>query len=289
MKKSYNKAFTLVELLAVIVILGILYTFMLSSIKNLNNKTEVELIEERILVAAKEYVNEYDKGFYSNFFVEGDINYIYKSDLVNTGLIEEDITDDSNFVVKGELIKNDKIKYTVEYLSNENKNYTLEELYNMIEVLQDKVNNNKIESNNKINNVLLKAYPVGSIYISIEDVNPEELFGGEWERYANGRTLVGVSENEKEFNKVNKIGGEKTHTLTKAEMPTHGHATAAGSADGHEGENGVQYFDAWTTIAVGATEKAGYHWETNTGWSGEGKSHNNLQPYITTYMWKRVK
>lgn len=37
--------------------------------------------------------------------------------------------------------------------------------------------------------VLDKAYPVGSIYISVSNVSPQDLFGGTWERISSGRTL----------------------------------------------------------------------------------------------------
>ena len=52
-------------------------------------------------------------------------------------------------------------------------------------------------------------YPIGSVYISVNSTNPSLLFGGVWERFANGRCLVGVSESESEFSIVSKTGGEK--------------------------------------------------------------------------------
>ena len=62
-----NKGFTLIELLSVVVILIVIMMFMfprLSSLVKNGGKTEVELIEERVLSAAKEYVNNYDTSFY---------------------------------------------------------------------------------------------------------------------------------------------------------------------------------------------------------------------------------
>ena len=79
MKKK--NAFTLVELLSVIVILGITFMFVIPSITELftmGNKTEIELIEENVLSAAKEYVNKIDGTFYKSFYKEGDTNYIYR-------------------------------------------------------------------------------------------------------------------------------------------------------------------------------------------------------------------
>src|SRR5574344_77914 len=42
------------------------------------------------------------------------------------------------------------------------------------------------------NNIFLKNYPVGSIYISTSSTNPSSLYGGTWESYGQGRTLIGV-------------------------------------------------------------------------------------------------
>lgn len=68
-------------------------------------------------------------------------------------------------------------------------------------------------------------YPIGSIYISVIDVNPTNYFGGTWEAFGTGRTLVGVDATQTEFNTVMKTRGEKTHKLTINEMPGHNHST----------------------------------------------------------------
>ena len=68
-----------------------------------------------------------------------------------------------------------------------------------------------------------QIYPVGSIYLSVSATNPSVLFGGAWEAFAAGKTLVGIDANQEEFNAVNKTGGEKKHTLIIDEMPSHDH------------------------------------------------------------------
>ena len=37
-------------------------------------------------------------------------------------------------------------------------------------------------------------YPVGSIHISVDNVNPSALFGGEWELHSEGFLVVGTDE-----------------------------------------------------------------------------------------------
>ena len=57
--------------------------------------------------------------------------------------------------------------------------------------------------------VTAKMYPVGSIYISVNNANPATFFGGSWVAFATGRTLVGVDASQGEFNAVEKAGGHK--------------------------------------------------------------------------------
>jgi len=53
-----------------------------------------------------------------------------------------------------------------------------------------------------------KIYPIGSVYISVINKCPSELFGGIWERICEGKTLIGVDENDTDFNSPEKVGGE---------------------------------------------------------------------------------
>lgn len=141
-----------------------------------------------------------------------------------------------------------------------------------------------------------QIYPVGSIYMSVKSTSPATLFGGTWVRWGNGRVPVGVDASQKEFNSVEKIGGEKTHRLTEDEMPAHQHF--ADNNDGEEkltGSIGNMGFSAGSDD--GAGNCYGLNWayrssRTDTGIktaaAGGGDPHNNLQPYITCYMWKRT-
>ena len=66
-------------------------------------------------------------------------------------------------------------------------------------------------------------WPIGSIYISVNNTNPSQWFDGVWESFGSGRVLVGVDTSQSEFNTVMKTGGEKVHKLTTNEMPSHNH------------------------------------------------------------------
>lgn len=120
-------------------------------------------------------------------------------------------------------------------------------------------------------------YPVGSIYISVDSTDPGTLFGGTWAAWGAGRVPVGVDSTQTEFDTVEETGGEKTHTLTIAEMPSHNHTavgtvSASGSGRSNYTTTGNHNWDGYTAVY-------------NTGGGG---AHNNLQPYITCHMWKRT-
>lgn len=127
-------------------------------------------------------------------------------------------------------------------------------------------------------------YPVGSIYLSVNDTNPSKWFGGTWEQIAKGRTLVGVDTSQTEFNTVKKTGGEKTHTLSVNEMPSHSHGTQAGGkfVNGIP-TNNIGYDSSIAQYSGSGGLSVGFI--TNTGGS---QPHNNLQPYFTCYIWCRT-
>lgn len=139
---------------------------------------------------------------------------------------------------------------------------------------------------NQSNNVsitpmdIYNLYPIGSIYISVVNTNPKEYFGGTWKSFGSGQVLVGVDTAQTEFNTVMKTGGEKTHTLTTNEMPRHSH-----TIPGWLGSSQWAIGYVWLRAAAGDGNTQGANSTYDTG---GGQAHNNLQPYITVYMWRRV-
>lgn len=122
-------------------------------------------------------------------------------------------------------------------------------------------------------------YEIGDLFFTTRSENPNLRFGGTWELYGKGKVLVCVDPDDSDFSTVKKTGGEKEHTLTIDEMPSHNHSVKYASNDTGFGDN---YFTAG--------KKGSYNTSSvPINYTGGGKSHNNLQPYITCYIWIRIK
>ncbi len=120
------------------------------------------------------------------------------------------------------------------------------------------------------------VYPVGSIYINAAvATNPGTLLGfGTWVAFGAGRVIVGLNAADSDFDTVQETGGAKTHTLSTAELPSHTHnSNFVTGGSGVSGVNTAGNYDA-ATNATSAT--------------GGGSAHNNVQPYIVAYMWRRT-
>ena len=180
------------------------------------------------------------------------------------------------------------------------------------------VNGAKPDSSGNVN-VALAAYPIGSIYMSTNSTDPGTLFGGTWQALNEGRVLIGASASHP----AGETGGEETHTLTTREMPSHSHSGSTGSAGSHNHSGSAtssgdhkhditygsgetystmpQYDSYGTYRSTMYTSSAGSHSHSvsiNSNGShshtvtinstGGGQAHNNMQPYLSVYMWKRT-
>lgn len=141
------------------------------------------------------------------------------------------------------------------------------------------------------NFVLDNVYPIGSIYMNVNSTNPGTLFGGTWKQIQ-GKFLLGMSSSYP----AGSQGGEASHTLTENELPAHAHNPA--------NEAGYYGFitnsqKAFTVGDMGVQSGSGryYPYSTTafdisrnslTGTTGGGKSHNNMPPYLSIYIWKRT-
>lgn len=128
--------------------------------------------------------------------------------------------------------------------------------------------------------LFLLMHRVGDIIFSTSDENPSTIYGGTWVAWGKGQVPVGVDTSDSDFNTVEKTGGEKEHTLTVDEMPSHTHAQYVTSDNVSGGGIRVDYTKDGASLP--------YPQGIDTGSSGGNQPHNNIQPYITCYMWKRT-
>lgn len=131
------------------------------------------------------------------------------------------------------------------------------------------------------------VYPVGSIYMSVNNVNPSTLFGGTWTKIE-GRFLLASGELPLtpttfiEFTNGS-TGGELEHTLTLNEIPSHNHSAnldirflknAATASSSNHVTGWSNHYD--TRVPNASANKGG------------GKAHNNMPPYLVVNVWKRT-
>jgi hypothetical protein len=143
----------------------------------------------------------------------------------------------------------------------------------------------------------LAAWPVGSIYMSINSTDPSELFGGTWERAAKGRVIVGVDESDSTFDSPGLLGGEKAHLLTEQESGLRNHDHGASASP-----TGTNNFIRYVGTDGGGNANLTFGGSNNligqvlgisvsiaaSGAYNANQAHNNLQPYTTCYIWQRT-
>ena len=96
--------------------------------------------------------------------------------------------------------------------------------YDASGTVQDKLKILDSRIDNIENSMLDKIYPVGSVYISTTYSTIEEVtnaIGGEWEKYAQGRTIIGEGTDESGYiYQSGQKGGNKSVTLSSSNIPS---------------------------------------------------------------------
>ena len=163
----------------------------------------------------------------------------------------------------------------IECLTSKNNKFSLDSEGNLV-VNSIMANNfNRPDNIQGYQDIIDVIYPIGSLYMSVSSISPSTLFGGTWEQLKD-RFLLGAGDTYAAGN----TGGEATHTLTINEMPSHTHKIY-GALSGQNISASNVGNDWRVMLGVGwSVERL-----TNTG---GGQAHNNMPPYLTVYMWKRV-
>lgn len=124
-------------------------------------------------------------------------------------------------------------------------------------------------------NLLNTIYPVGSLYMSAKATSPASLFGGTWEQIKD-RFILAAGDTYA----AGSTGGEATHTLTEEELPEYNPEITVksdvSSSYKRHAVASIEWTNLWSTYGYCISGLGG------------GKQHNNMPPYLTAYIWRRI-
>jgi len=141
-----------------------------------------------------------------------------------------------------------------------------------------------VETATSAANIADAVYPVGAIFTTVTTYANSAavvsaIGGTTWVAFGAGKVLVGLDSGDTDFDTAEETGGTKTHTLTTAEMPAHTHTI------NYSDEANIEVYGSSVTTISEVDEGASTRTTSETGGGG---AHNNVQPYIVVYFWKRT-
>lgn len=141
-----------------------------------------------------------------------------------------------------------------------------------------------------VNSIKSAMYPVGSVYITYNNVNPGTFLGGTWERFGQGRTLVG----EGTGNDGSTSMSFTSNSTDGKYKNTHYHVTSfgwdmnafyAGKPDGAKNNDYNRTSVIPNGYIVSANSSATS--QSRLNWTDD-RTISNVQPYIVVYFWRRT-
>lgn len=120
-----------------------------------------------------------------------------------------------------------------------------------------------------------RTYPVGSLYLTVADVSPADLFGGTWQRIEDTFLLAAG-----DTYAAGSTGGEAAVSLTAEQNGPHYHTSHDIAVEKYDGGYVVMR-------SVGFSDQDDTR-VSKTAESGAGDPHNNMPPYLAVYVWQRL-
>ena len=185
----------------------------------------------------------------------------------------------NRLTVNGDLVSN-KYKFS-SVIENTSSTHVLVENGNEIQYR---------DWNKLVNSIKSAMYPVGSVYITYNNVNPGTFLGGTWERFGQGRTLVG----EGTGNDGSTSMSFTSNSTDGKYKNTHYHVTSfgwdgdyfyAGRPDGAANNA----YDRTSVIpnGYGIQTSSFISRQVRLNWT-DNRTIDNLQPYIVVFFWRRT-
>lgn len=193
------------------------------------------------------------------------------------------------------------------------------ELKKLIDIERLKEFKNKLIYSLTAESILSMVYPVGSVYISVNDVSPEKFLGGKWEKISQGRVLQGASGTQTAGTEVSaglpniSVSWNGEHTHTRGSMNITGNVgmhgtgicTVIGSTTGAFYGSHTESAYHTPDCLSGASSEASISFSADRTWTGStssdgahshdayitditGKSTTVQPPALLVNIWKRT-
>lgn len=126
--------------------------------------------------------------------------------------------------------------------------------------------------------------PIGSIYLSVNNTNPSNYFGGAWEALPQDYYLITAPITQTNIGKGGSWYTNDT-VLTVDQIPPHTHNWYA-AIDG--GSDVGRQIDRFMLNGWGDARWWGNLYKMDNTGGGKGHNHFHQPPYYQVYAWKRV-
>ena len=193
------------------------------------------------------------------------------------------------------------------------------ELKKLIDIEGLKEFKEKLVADLTAESILSMVYPVGSVYISVNDVSPAAFLGGTWEKISQGRVLQGASGTQTAGTEVSaglpniSVSSDGAHTHTRGSMNITGNigmhgagiCTVIRDSDGAFYGSGTDSAYHWADCTSGSTSERVFNFSADRTWTGStssdgahshnayitditGKSTTVQPPALLVNIWKRT-
>lgn len=192
------------------------------------------------------------------------------------------------------------------------------ELKKLIDTERLKEFKEKLVADLTAESILSMVYPVGSVYISVNDVSPEKFLGGTWVKISQGRVLQGASDTQTAGTEVSaglpniSVSSNGEHTHTRGSMNITGRVLMHGARGTVIYQENGAFYGSRTLSGyhadddtAGATSEEYINFSADRTWTGStssagahshdayitditGKSTTVQPPALLVNIWKRT-
>ena len=163
---------------------------------------------------------------------------------------------------------------------------TLANLYSDVKTLCQQWFYTKNEVDTALDDLVDTIYPIGSIYMSVNNVSPSTLFGGTWEQIKDTFLLSSGDT----YNNGSTGGSADAIVVSHSHNPSTTSEYYVTSTKDSANNTRVAYSSSGNRLVDGQTDtgNSSFHHRKSTETNGESGTGKNMPPYLVVNIWKRT-